>query len=219
MATTDQILSRLRKTLLPIFGVGDIQLKDNTGVAEIRDNTDSAYADLALNQVQVHGDNAANAVILDAPAALGSDLTLVLPATDGSDGDVLTTDGSGNLSFETPVSNSIQMVSKQFTQADGASFALFTPLAGTVILEVAVRVDVNASSSGPAPKLAVGTVADDEAYMLFNDNNIEQLSTFLRVQHTDVIGSPDAIIGTVTNTAAKSFTATVFIKYAVPTSV
>ncbi|MGI9587815.1 MAG: hypothetical protein ACR2MR_06370 [Dietzia maris] len=42
-----------------------------------------------------------NFVALQAPTSLSADLTLKLPATDGTNGQALTTDGSGNLSFST----------------------------------------------------------------------------------------------------------------------
>jgi hypothetical protein len=42
-----------------------------------------------------------NAVNLKAPAALNSNVTLTLPGTDGSNGQAIVTDGSGNLSFST----------------------------------------------------------------------------------------------------------------------
>lgn len=40
-----------------------------------------------------------NYVALSAPATVGTDITFTLPEVDGGNGDVLTTDGSGNLSF------------------------------------------------------------------------------------------------------------------------
>lgn len=43
--------------------------------------------------------NGTNTVGLKAPDALAADITWKLPATDGSAGQALTTDGSGNLSF------------------------------------------------------------------------------------------------------------------------
>jgi hypothetical protein len=46
-------------------------------------------------------DNGSNYVALKAPDTIASDLTLTLPATDGTAGQALTTDGSGALSFST----------------------------------------------------------------------------------------------------------------------
>ena len=48
--------------------------------------------------------NGTNYVSLSAPASLSADLTFTLPATDGTNGQVLTTNGSGTLSFTTPAS-------------------------------------------------------------------------------------------------------------------
>ena len=50
-------------------------------------------------------DNGAHFVALKAPNSVTSDLTFTLPGTDGSDGQFLKTDGSGNLSFGTITSS------------------------------------------------------------------------------------------------------------------
>lgn len=50
-------------------------------------------------QIKLQSNSGTNNVILKAPDGLASDLTLRLPATAGSNGHVLTTDGSGNLSW------------------------------------------------------------------------------------------------------------------------
>lgn len=47
-------------------------------------------------------DNGTNYIGIDVPAAVTTSLTYTLPGTDGSSGDVITTDGTGNLSFVTP---------------------------------------------------------------------------------------------------------------------
>ena len=46
--------------------------------------------------------NGTNYVALKAPASVSADLTFTLPATDGTNGQLLTTNGSGVLSFTTP---------------------------------------------------------------------------------------------------------------------
>jgi hypothetical protein len=48
--------------------------------------------------------NGTNYIGLKAPASVSADLTFTLPATDGTNGQVLTTNGSGVLSFATPAS-------------------------------------------------------------------------------------------------------------------
>ena len=63
-------------------------------------------------------------VALQAPATIGTSFTLTLPAADGSNGEVLKTDGSGNLSFTAP-SNTITIGSTSLTLP-----ATITALAG-----------------------------------------------------------------------------------------
>ena len=58
--------------------------------------TSTSGADLKLFE---DTDNGTNYVALKAPASVASNLTLTLPSADGTSGQVLTTDGSGNLSF------------------------------------------------------------------------------------------------------------------------
>ena len=50
--------------------------------------------------------NGTNAVTLKCPNSLASSYTLTMPADDGDNGDVLTSDGSGNLSFSAPAASS-----------------------------------------------------------------------------------------------------------------
>lgn len=52
-------------------------------------------------------DNGTNSIGIDVPATISSDLTFTLPGTDGSSGDYLTTDGSGNLAFVTPTTGRV----------------------------------------------------------------------------------------------------------------
>lgn len=60
--------------------------------------TASAQAELRLFE---DTDNGTNYIGLKPPASVSTSLSLVLPSADGSNGDALVTDGSGNLSFST----------------------------------------------------------------------------------------------------------------------
>jgi len=51
------------------------------------------------NSLEIVSDNSSNSVNLVAPSGMSADLELSLPSTDGAIGTVLSTDGSGNLSF------------------------------------------------------------------------------------------------------------------------
>jgi hypothetical protein len=59
--------------------------------------------------------NGTNSITLKAPDSIASNLTYVLPGTDGSNGNVLVTDGSGNLSFSAPASSSFTLAADSGT--------------------------------------------------------------------------------------------------------
>lgn len=61
--------------------------------------------------------NGTNSIALKAPNTLASDLTYTLPGTDGSSGDVLVTDGSGNLSFSSTAAASLDIAGDSGTDS------------------------------------------------------------------------------------------------------
>lgn len=111
MPANSEVLSRLRRTLQSIFGIGSVNVKDDSGTVQLRNEDDSAYADGALKTLRVQGDNATPAVTLTAPSGLSADVDFVLPGSDGSNGDSLVTDGAGNLSFATGGANGLDDLS------------------------------------------------------------------------------------------------------------
>ena len=80
--------------------------------------------------------NGTNYVALKAPASVSVDLTFTLPATDGTNGQVLTTNGSGVLSFATPASGIAWQSSVKttgFTAVAGEGYFCNTTLAGFTV--------------------------------------------------------------------------------------
>ena len=59
------------------------------------------FRNTTTNNFLLESDTTGNGVILRAPASMGADLALTLPSADGTNGQVLTTNGSGTLSFTT----------------------------------------------------------------------------------------------------------------------
>jgi hypothetical protein len=105
----------------PIFDLSDKSLYvGNTGATGTGAGTSIASAETFLSSLQIltratastagainlyeDTDNGTNKVQLIAPTTLGSDVVLTLPSNDGDNGQLLKTDGSGNLSFATPFS-------------------------------------------------------------------------------------------------------------------
>jgi len=87
--SVDNVLSTLETNT-------DIRLKPSGSGKVVADS------DLRIssgNSLEIVSDSSSNSVNLVAPSGMSSDLTLTLPDNSGSAGDVLTIDGSGNLSF------------------------------------------------------------------------------------------------------------------------
>lgn len=78
-------------------------------------------------------DNGNNYVQLAAPASVASNTTFVLPATDGSEGHILKTDGSGNLSFAAPAASSFTLAADSGTNDTFSTGQTLTFTGGTGI--------------------------------------------------------------------------------------
>jgi hypothetical protein len=80
--------------------------------------------------------NGTNYIALKAPASVSADLTFTLPATDGTNGQVLTTNGSGVLSFTTPsagISWQSSVKTSGFTAVAGEGYFCNTTSAGFTV--------------------------------------------------------------------------------------
>jgi hypothetical protein len=84
---------------------GELQIKGSggsaTGSVRLFDNDDSNY------------------LAIKAPATIGSNYTLTMPANDGDSGEVLTTDGSGNLTWTDKTVDTTNLVSDTSPQLGG----------------------------------------------------------------------------------------------------
>ena len=113
--------------------------------------------------------NGANKVTLKAPDSLAADLTLILPTADGTDGQILTTNGSGALSFSSPASSSFTISDNQGTpNTDSFSTGGTLTFAGTAGIKttisdnsVGIVVDVNGTT-------AVETLADSDEFLVYD---------------------------------------------------
>jgi hypothetical protein len=82
----------------------------------------SAGASLFLREATANG---TNSVRLNCPDSLGSDVEFTFPSADGTSGQVMSTDGSGNLSFTTPSdgwhgsTTRIKLLPRDFIADDG----------------------------------------------------------------------------------------------------
>lgn len=126
--------------------------------------------------------NGSNAVTLKAPNSLAGDLTLTLPSADGSNGHVIVTDGSGNLSFAAPAASSFTLAADSgsndtFSTGSTLTFTGGTGLSTTVgDDQITVDLDdtaVTAGSYGAAGSVATFTVDAQGRLTAASDTTID----------------------------------------------
>jgi hypothetical protein len=119
--------------------------------------------------------NGTNTVSLRAPAALSSDVTLTLPNSAGTNGQFLSTDGSGNLAWSTGGGGSGSVNVMEFTATTSTVTSSTQIPANATILSVSVQVST-AYSSGAT--LSLGTPASASLLMTASDLWAQQLGIF-----------------------------------------
>ena len=114
-------------------------------------------------------DNGSHKVTLKAADTLAADLTLILPTADGTNGQILTTNGSGQLAFSAPASSSFTISDNQGTpNTDSFSTGGTLTFAGTAGIKttisdnsVGIVVDVNGTTE-------VTTLADADEFLVYD---------------------------------------------------
>lgn len=113
--------------------------------------------------------NGSNKVTLKGPDSLAGDIVLTLPSTDGNNGDVLVSDGSGNLSFSAPAASSFTISDNQgtpntdsFATGNTLTFAGSAGIKTTVSdNQVGIVVDVNGTT-------ALTALADADEFLVYD---------------------------------------------------
>jgi len=121
----------------------------------------------AYLELKEAANNGTNYIRLQAPATLAADKTYILPATDGSNGDRLTTDGSGTLSWSAVTSGAGYSAVR--TQS-GTSYTLVLGDAGDYIQTTSTT----AVTITVPTQVSVTWAADTEIY--FEQNNTGQIT-------------------------------------------
>jgi hypothetical protein len=215
MALGNEWISRFVGTLQSYFRIGSSgpRLKDNSGVLDVRNSGDTAWATTKVHTIHLSGSNASNASGFTAPAGLSGNVVFTMPDADGSPGQVMKTDGSLGLSFVDPVSNAVMVQEEDFTQATSSPLTIFTPSANQVIVEV--QIEITSAASGGAPTLSVGIAADPDRDMDELDNDPKIAALFRVFPNQDVGGTPGAELLTITPDG-QTFTGTVRVFVASP---
>ena len=158
------------------LGFAGVRLKSSSGNLLVRNTGDSADAEITASKVKVSGEilelnsDAAGAgadwkITLQRPASgMTAAVVLTLPATDGSPSEVLSTDGSGVLSFvaagSTASSDKLETTSLAFGST--SPVALFTTNAADVIGEIEIVID---TAFDGAPSVSIGIAGSVSKYL------------------------------------------------------
>ena len=113
--------------------------------------------------------NGSNKVTLKAADTLAADLTLILPTADGTNGQILTTNGSGQLAFSSPASSSFTISDNQGTpNTDSFSTGGTLTFAGSAGVkttvsdnQVAIVADINGAT-------ALTALADADEFLVYD---------------------------------------------------
>ena len=113
--------------------------------------------------------NGSNKVTLKAPDTLAADLTLVLPTADGTDGQILTTNGSGQLAFSSPASSSFTISDNQGTpNTDSFSTGGTLTFAGSAGVKTTVSDNQVAIAADITGATALTSLADADEFLVYD---------------------------------------------------
>jgi len=145
-------------------------------------------------------DSGTNYVELKAPTTLASTITLTLPTTVGTTGQVLTTDGAGNLSWTTPASGSIFSGTASRAVVTDGSGALASSSVTSAELGYLSGVTSNVQTQLDAkePAITTGTTAQylrgDKSLASFVDNVLASVLTGLSTATNSAISATDSVL-------------------------
>ena len=153
-----------------ILGLTGASLKNNGGTeVQVRNNADSAYADLGAKNITINGTTYYNTI--QASAGQTQNVTLTLPTDDGSPGQVLSTDGSGILSWVAAANTAPNLTADTTSLAfgSGSTVSAFTLPANAVVDSVVIIVD---TAFDGTPTLSVGYNGGSASYYAGSGDNL-----------------------------------------------
>ena len=108
--------------------IPSLQNPSNTDNLVLSAPAGNAIIDLSASSIELSNTlsikNTTNKISLSIDANMSSDLSFILPTADGADGDLLTTDGSGNLSWYTLGSDVINIGTTNLTASGARTFTI-----------------------------------------------------------------------------------------------
>lgn len=203
------------------------RLKNVTGNLVVRNPGDTGDAELTASKVSISGDvfdlnsDAAGSgadwkYTLQRPASgMGAAVVLTLPVDDGTPGQVLSTDGSGILSWISAASTAaaIKVDKTALAFGDGSPIAMFST--GLLDEVAVVRVYVDTAFNGTAPTLSIGISGSVSKYM--PTTAVDLKTTGMYEYHANLAAAGvEALIATYVPDSSSAGAARIEVEYMTP---
>lgn len=205
-----------------------VKLKNNSGNLLVRNAADSADSEITTSKLN----NSGNSIDLNSDAAgsgadwkytlarptsgMTADITLTFPDNDGTPGQVMSTDGSGNLSFVSAGSTASSLKLDTTTIAFGSTspVSMFTTGASDIIDSIDVIIDTPFDGN---PSLSVGITGTTSKYLSATQVDLTAAAKTTYTVHPgfDAQGA-EALIATYSAGGATDGSARIIVKYATP---
>jgi hypothetical protein len=209
-------------------GLSGVRLKNNSGNLQVRNTGDSADAEVTASQVNVSG----NTLVLNSDAAgSGADwlyslnrpasgmtaaVSLTLPADDGTAGQVLSTDGSGVLSWVSAADTSLcdKLNSTTLSFGSTSPVAMLTTGAADIIDYIEIIIDTPFDGT---PTVSIGITGQTSKYFAAGQVDLTAAGATVFQVHPglDAQGA-ESIIATYSDGGATVGSARMIVHYATP---
>jgi hypothetical protein len=209
------------------LGFSGVRLKNNAGNLSVRNTGDSADAEITTSKVNVSGeslvlnsDSAGAAadwkVTIQRPTSgMTADVALTLPIDDGTAGQVLSTDGSGVLSWASAGSTALADKVDTTTLAFGSTspLALFSTGAADIINYIEVVVDT--AFDGTTPTMSIGIAGTTSKYSATTDVDLKTAGSYL-IHPAQTAQGIEALIATYVSSTSTVGSARILVHYCTP---
>ena len=198
-----------------LLGLTGVTLKNNAGNLEVRNNADTAFATVKASEVTVFNNTAGFGNTLRTQATQAADVVYDLPLTDGSPGQVLSTDGSGLLDWisASSTASSWKVDTTSVAFGSGSTISMFTLPANAVIESVVVIVDT--AFDGTA-NLSVGISGNASKYFGSGDALLQIADRYEVPNQLDADVASEALEVSYSAGGATVGDARVLVSYAIP---
>lgn len=216
------------KAFFKIGGTTGVRLKNIAGNLFVRNTGDSADAELTASKINVSGESidlnsdAAESgadwkvTISRATSGMTANLNLTLPVDDGTSGQVLSTDGSGGLSWvsagDTSLAVKLNSTGLAFNESSPA--AMFSTGANDVIEAIEIVID---TSFDGTPSLSIGVAGTVSKYAGTTDVDLTATAGTVFMVHPGLDAQGiEALIATYSQGGATVGAARIIVHYATP---